>query len=88
MLAAMVFSISSVAVPLLLGKDVDAVTAMVTSVRAVRLNRGTMLLWAALIAGCMVLALATLFIGLVVIFPLLGHATWHAFRALVEVDGI
>ena len=88
MLAAIVFSISSVAVPLLLVKDVDAVTAMVTSVRAVRLNRGTMLLWAALIAGCMVLALATLFIGLVVIFPLLGHATWHAFRALVEVDGI
>ena len=88
MLAAMVFSISSVAVPLLLVKDVDAVTAMVTSVRAVRLNTGTMLLWATLIAGYVVLGTWTLFLCLVIIFPLLGHATWHAFRALVEVDGI
>jgi uncharacterized membrane protein len=54
----------------------------------VRLNTGTMLLWAALIAGYVVLGTWTLFVGLVVIFPLLGHATWHAFRALVEVDGI
>jgi len=49
-LAAIVFSISSVAVPLLLVKNTDAVTAIATSVRAVRLNTGTMLLWAALIA--------------------------------------
>jgi uncharacterized membrane protein len=69
-------------------KDVDAVTAMATSVRAVRLNTGTMLLWAALIAGLVVMGTWTLFVGLVVIFPLLGHATWHAFRALVEVDDI
>ena len=87
-LAAIVFSISSVAVPLLLVKDVDAVTAMVTSVRAASLNTSAMLLWAALIAGYVVLGTWTLFVGLVVIFPLLGHATWHAFRALVEVDGI
>ena len=64
------------------------VLAIATSMRAVRLNAGTMLLWAALIAGYMVLGTWTLFVGLVVIFPLLGHATWHAFRALVEVDGI
>lgn len=88
LLAAMVFSISSVAVPLLLVKDVDAVTAMATSVRAASLNTGTMLLWATLIAGYMVLGLATLFVGLVAIFPLLGHATWHAFRALVKIDGV
>jgi len=88
LLAAMVFSVSSVAVPLLLVKDVDAVTAMATSARATSLNTGAMLLWAALIAGYMAVALATLFVGLVVIFPLLGHATRHAFRDLVEVDGI
>ncbi len=88
LLAAIVFSISSVAVPLLLVKDVDAVTAMATSVRATSLNTGVMLLWAALIAGYMAIGLATLFVGLVVIFPLLGHATWHAFRAVVEVDGV
>ena len=84
--AALVFSISSVAVPLLLVKDVDAVTAMATSARAVSRNPGPMLLWAGIIAGHMALGLATAFVGLVVIFPLLGHATWHAFRDLVEVD--
>lgn len=85
-LAAMVFTLASVAVPLLLAKDVDAVTAMATSARAVGKNPGPMLLWAAIIGGHMALGLATLFVGLVVIFPLLGHATWHAFRDLVEVD--
>jgi uncharacterized membrane protein len=88
LLAAMIFAVSSVAVPLLLVKDVDAVTAMATSVRAVSLNAGVMLLWAALIAGYMVLGFATLFVGLIVIFPLLGLATWHAFRSLVDVDGV
>jgi uncharacterized membrane protein len=86
LLAAVVFSISSVAVPLLLVKDVDAVTAMATSVRAASLNTGPMLLWAALIAGYMTIGFITLFVGLIVIFPLLGHATWHAFRALVDID--
>ena len=87
-LAAIVFSISTVAVPLLLVQDIDAVSAMVTSVRAVSLNIGPMLLWAALIAGFMVQGIVTLFIGLIVAFPLLGHATWHAFRALVGVDNV
>jgi uncharacterized membrane protein len=86
LLAAIVFSISTVAVPLLLVKDIDAVTAMVTSVKAVSLNTGPMLLWAALIAGFMALGLATLFVGLAIAFPLVGHATWHAFRALVDVS--
>lgn len=85
-LAALVFCISSVAVPLLLVRDVDAVTAMVTSARAVNLNRGPMLLWAVIIAGHMALGLTTAFVGLLVIFPLLGHATWHAYRDLVDVN--
>jgi uncharacterized membrane protein len=72
----------------LLVKDVDPATAMATSVRATSLNSGAMLLWAALITGFMALGLATLFVGLIIIFPLLGHATWHAFRALVDVDDI
>lgn len=88
LLAAMVFSISSVAVPLLLVKDVDAVTAMATSMRAASLNTGPMLLWAALIAGYMTIGFITLFVGLIAIFPLLGHATWHAFRALVDLDDV
>jgi uncharacterized membrane protein len=86
LLAAIVFSIATVAVPLLLVRDIDAVTAMITSVKAVSLNTGPMLLWAALIAGFMALGLATLFVGLAIVFPLAGHATWHAFRALVDLD--
>jgi uncharacterized membrane protein len=44
-----------------------------------------MLLWAGLIGGFMAVGCATLFIGLVLLFPLIGHATWHAFRAVVAV---
>lgn len=87
-LAAMVFTLSSVAAPLLLAKDVDAVTAMATSVQAVRVNLAPMLLWAALIAGHMAIGLVTLFVGLIVVVPLLGYATWHAFRELVVIHRI
>jgi len=84
----MVFTLSSIAAPLLLAKDVDAVTAMATSVRAVGANLAPMLLWAALIAGHMAIGLMTLFVGLVVVVPLLGYATWHAFRELVVIHRI
>jgi UPF0716 family protein affecting phage T7 exclusion len=63
---------------------VDVVTAALTSVRACRENPKAMALWAALIAGAMLFGFVTLFFGLVITFPLIGHATWHAFRDLVE----
>ena len=85
-LAALVFSMSTIAAPLLFAKDIDAISAIVTSVRAVSQNPAPMLLWAALIAGFLAQGIVTLFVGLVVAFPLLGHATWHAYRALVD-DG-
>jgi uncharacterized membrane protein len=84
LLAALVFAISVISVPLLMTQRIDAVTAIVTSLRAVRLNPKPMALWAGLIAGFMVLGLASLFAGLVIAFPLIGHATWHAFRDLVR----
>src|SRR5262245_30273503 len=83
-LALCVFAISAVSVPLLMTREVDAVTAIATSVSAVRHNLKPMLLWAGLIAGFMCLGLATVFLGLVLIFPLLGYASWHAFRAVVR----
>lgn len=85
LLAALVFSISAVAVPLMLERRIDAVTAMIVSLRAVMANPKPMALWAGLIAGFMVLGLATLFLGFVVAFPLIGHATWHAYRAVVRL---
>ena len=83
-LAATIFAVSAVAVPLLMVERVDVVTAALTSVRACRQNPKAMALWAALIAGSMLFSFATLFFGLVVAFPLIGHATWHAFRDLIE----
>ena len=83
-LAATVFAVSAVAVPMLMVERVDIVTAALTSVRACRKNPKAMALWAALIAGAMLIGFLTLFFGLVIMFPLIGHAAWHAFRDLVE----
>lgn len=86
-LALLTFAVSAVSVPLLMVRDVDVVTAMRTSVNAVVGNPKAMLLWAALIAGFTALGIVTLCLGLIVAFPLVGHATWHAFRDLVVLDG-
>lgn len=85
LLAALVFSISAISVPLLMTRRVDAVTAIVASVTAVWRNPKPMALWAGLIASFMALGLASLFVGLAIAFPLIGHATWHAFRDLVRL---
>jgi uncharacterized membrane protein len=82
-LAAAVFAISAISVPLLMTRRIDAVTAMGASLVAVALNPKPMLLWAGLVAGFMALGLASLFVGLIFVFPLIGHATWHAYRELV-----
>lgn len=82
-LATIVFSISAISVPLLLTRRVDTITAMAASVEAVVKNPIPMALWAALIASFMMLGTMTMFAGLIIAFPLIGHATWHAFRALV-----
>lgn len=84
MLAAVVFAISVISVPLLLTHQLDAVTAIRTSLLTIVCNPKPLALWAALIAAFMALGIATLSVGLVVAFPLIGHTTWHAYRALVK----
>ncbi|MFP4536861.1 MAG: DUF2189 domain-containing protein [Dichotomicrobium sp.] len=86
-LAAIIFASTVVSVPMLMVREVDVVTAIVTSWRAVALNPGVMLLWSILIAAIMALGFALFFVGLVVAFPLIGHATWHAFRQVVPDRG-
>ncbi len=83
-LAAITYAVSAISVPMLLDRKTDPVTAAILSVRAVRLNLPAMALWAALIAGLSVLGLVTLLVGLAIVFPLIGHATWHAYRELTE----
>jgi uncharacterized membrane protein len=76
--AGIVFVTTVVAVPLMLDRRIDVFTAAVASIDAVRANPKPMLLWAALIVVIMAAGFATLLVGLVVAFPLIGHATWHA----------
>ncbi|MEL6643421.1 MAG: DUF2189 domain-containing protein [Pseudomonadota bacterium] len=78
--AFLVFAATVVSLPLLLEKEIDFVTAMLTSFRAVGQNLGVMLIWAAVIAGLLFLGMVPLFLGLLVVLPILGHATWHVYR--------
>lgn len=78
-----VFCISVVSVPMLLERQVDALTAIETSVAAVKKNPRPLALWASLIVMFTGIGLVTFFFGLVVIMPLIGYATWHAYRDLV-----
>lgn len=83
-LALMVFSISVVSLPMMLHRKVDFATAIVTSFMATRLNFPVMLLWGVIIGVLVAISMATAFIAMAVIFPLLGHASWHAYRDLIE----
>lgn len=81
-MAAIVFSISVISAPMLAHRRVGIATAILASVKAVRLNLRPMLLWASLIAVLMLISFVTLFVGLLVVFPWIGYATWHAYREI------
>jgi len=82
-LAVLVFAVSAVSLPMLMDRRVDVVTAVASSLFAVRVNLLPMLIWAVLIVVLTVLGIVSHFVALAVIFPVLGHATWHAYRALI-----
>lgn len=79
LLAAAVFTVSALSAPMLLDRRMDAVSAARASLGAVIANPKPMMLWAALIVAIMSAGFATLLVGLAVAFPLVGHATWHAY---------
>jgi uncharacterized membrane protein len=85
--AVIAFALSVVSVPLLLDRPIDAVSAMATSLQAVRRNPAVMALWAVLIVALMAAGFATALVGLVLVFPFIGHASWHAFEDLVAPVG-
>ncbi|WP_240722269.1 DUF2189 domain-containing protein [Poseidonocella sp. HB161398] len=82
-LAALLFSVTVFGMPMLLDREVDYVTAILTSLEAVKQNPRTMAAWAAIVAGALLLAMLPFFLGLLVVLPVLGHATWHLYRAAV-----
>lgn len=82
--AAIVFSASVVSLPMMLDRGTDAITSALTSVGAVVKNKGVMLLWAAIIAVLVTIGFLAAYLGLAVILPLIGHASWHAYRETVK----
>ena len=84
LLAAAVFLISAVAIPMIVDKDADFITAMQTSSRVVTSNPAAMAVWAATIVALTAVGIASAFVAFAVIFPVLGYATWHSYRALVK----
>ena len=83
-LAALVFSLSVVSVPMIIERHVDARIAMRMSLKVTLRDFPAILVWAALIVALVFIGFATKLLGMLFIFPLLGHATWHAYRELVE----
>jgi uncharacterized membrane protein len=84
--AGLIFAVCVVSMPMLLDRDTDAITAGLTSLRLVLSQPGVMLLWGALLTVLVVLALLPWFLGLLVVGPVAGHATWHAYRAAVAPE--
>jgi uncharacterized membrane protein len=81
--AVVVLGISAISFPLLLDRDVGAITAMLTSVRAVWTNPLPMAVWGLIVAASLAIGAVPFFLGLAVVVPVLGHATWHLYRRVV-----
>jgi uncharacterized membrane protein len=88
LMAAPVFASSVVAMPLLLDRQLNTLQAVLTSWKVVLTHPMPMVLWAFLIMGLSLLGILSLFIGLIVIVPMLGHASWHAYRDLVDTHDV
>jgi uncharacterized membrane protein len=82
--AAVAFAVSAVSIPMLVDRDVTAIEAVLVSLRAVAANPSAMAFWAGLIVVFTAMALVPFFLGLAFVLPLIGHATWHAYRDLVR----
>ena len=80
--AAFAFAISAFSIPMLLTERIDALTAMGTSMALVWNNLPVMLTWAAIMLALIVVGIATGLLGMIVIFPVLGHGSWHAYRTM------
>lgn len=83
--AALVFTISAFSLPLMLDRGTDAVTGALTSIAAVMSNKGPLLLWGVLIVALVSVGFATAYLGLALVLPWIGHATWHAYKDTIQV---
>jgi uncharacterized membrane protein len=81
--AGLIYAVSVVSIPMILHRQTDAITAGLTSMRLVLTQTGVMLWWAFLITLFVALAMLPWFAGLLVVGPVIGHASWHAYRSAV-----
>ncbi len=84
--AAVTFSASAFSLPMIMHRDVDSITAIVTSVNAVLRNKRAMLVWLTTIVLLLLLGVATAFVGLIVIIPVIGYATWHGYLETIDAE--
>ncbi len=87
-MAAPVFASSVVSMPLLLDRKVSVLQAVLTSWKAVLIHPLSMVFRAFLIMGFSLLGIFSLFLGLILVVPMLGHGSWHAYRQLIDVSGL
>lgn len=84
--AAIIFCAGAFSIPMLLDRNVDTVTTVITSIHAVLKNKLAMLVWALSIIVLVVIGILTFYIGFVVALPVVGHATWHAYKETIDAD--
>ena len=84
--AAVTFSASAFSLPMIMHRDVDSVTAIVTSINAVLRNKLAMAIWLLLIVVGLLIGVATAFIGLAVVIPVIGYAVWHGYEETIDAD--
>ena len=84
--AAVTVSASAFSLPMIMHRDVDSITAIVTSVNAVLRNKRAMLVWMTIIVASLLIGVATAFVGLIVIVPVIGYASWHGYLETVDAD--
>ena len=84
--AVVTFSASVFSLPMIMHRDVDSITAIVTSINAVLRNKLTMFVWLTLIVSMLLIGVLTMFVGLIAIIPLIGYAAWHGYLEAIESD--
>ncbi|MFV0544566.1 MAG: DUF2189 domain-containing protein [Marinicella pacifica] len=81
-----IFCMGAFSIPMIMDRNVDTVTAVITSINAVLKNKLTMLVWGALIVSLTLVGIATFYLGFIILLPVIGHATWHAYKDTIDAD--
>jgi uncharacterized membrane protein len=84
--AAVTFSASAFSLPMIMHRNVDSITAVVTSINAVLRNKLPMFIWLAIVIGSLLLGVLTAFIGLIAIVPIIGYAAWHGYKETIDAE--